>query len=136
MLQFKQYLEEDLAKTQSKMPEPKHDESGKPKVMSGKEAIQHFPRATMNAVMRHPLYKKHIATSGNQGFAHSVEKVIPGKPEYDRHIIHSVTGGEHIRHRIDFHLGVSRRRVDHVEHFVNKNNEKDSNGRVVWKHAA
>ena len=137
MLQFKQYIEEGLAKTQTKMPEPpKRDENGKVKVMSGKEAMQHFPRASMNAIMRHPLYKAHIATSGHQGFAHSVEKVLNDDPKYDRHIVHAVTGGEHIRHRIDFHLGVSRRRVDHVEHFVNRNNEKDSNGRVVWKHAS
>lgn len=135
MLRFKQFIEEDLAKTQTKMPEPKRDQRGKPKVMSGSEAIKHFPRPAINAVMKHPLYKKHIATSEHHGFAHSVRKVLHDDSKYDHHTIHAVTGGEHVRHRIDFHLGLSHRTVDHAEHFVNRNNEKDANGHVVWKHA-
>lgn len=122
----------------TKMPEPKRDSSGKPKVMSGKEAMQHFGKATMAAVMKHPLYKKHIYPAEHQGFAHSVHQVLPGQPKYDRHIIHAVTGGKGIRHRVDFHIGLSGRKVIDVEHFTNKDNEKypaghPAAGQVKWK---
>lgn len=134
MEKFKDYISEMAA---TKMPEPKKDGSGKPKVMSGKEAMQHFGRATMNAVMKHPLYKKHIYPAEHQGFAHSVHKVLPDQPKYDRHIIHAVTGGSGTRHRIDFHIGLSGRKVTGVEHFTNKDNEKypsghPASGQVKW----
>ena len=125
----------------TKMPEPKHDSTGKPKVMSGKEAMQHFGRPTMNAVMKHPLYKKHIATSGHQGFAHTVNKVLADNPKHDRHTIHAVTGGEGIRHRVDFEIGLSGRKVVSASHYINKNDErhpKDASsfsGKPVWRHA-
>ena len=137
MVSFKEFITEMAA---TKMPEPKTDASGKPKVMSGKEAIQHFGRATMNAVMRHPLYKKHIYPAEHQGFAHSVDKVLPDEPKYDHHTIHAVTGGQGIRHRVDFHIGMSGRKVVGVEHFTNNGNEKypeghPAAGQVKWKHA-
>ena len=122
----------------TKMPEPpKRDASGKPKVMSGKEAMQHFGRATMNVVMKHPLYKQHIMGAGQQGFAHSVEKSSVGN-KYDMHTIHAVTGNQGVRHRIDFHIGMSGRKVVGVEHFTNKDNEKypsghPAAGQVKWK---
>lgn len=136
MESFKDFITEMAA---TKMPEPKLDASGKPKVMTGKEAIQHFGKPTMDAVMRHPLYKKHIYTAEVQGFAHSVNKVLPGEPKYDRHTIHAVTGGQGIRHRIDFEIGLSGRKVVGVEHFTNKDNEKypsghSAAGQVKWKH--
>jgi hypothetical protein len=135
MLQFEQYITEMAA---SKMPDPPARVGGKPKVMSGKEAIEHFGRPTMNAVMRHPSYKKHIYPAEQQGFAHSVRQVLPGQPKYDVHIIHAVTGGKGIRHRIDFHIGLSGRKVVDVEHFTNKDNEKypeghPAFGQVKWK---
>ena len=139
MITFKQFIIEGMKQT--KMPEPKQDATGKPKVMSGKEAMQHFSRPTMDAVMRHPLYRKHIATSGQQGFAHSVEKSGTGDSKYDTHIVHAVTGGSLLRHRIDFHIGLSGRKVSGTEHFINKNNEKypsghPAAGQVIWKHAS
>ena len=132
---FKEHITE---MKQTKMPEPQRDASGKPKVMSGKEAMQHFGRPTMNAVMRHPLYKKHIMGAGQQGFAHSVEKSGTGDSKYDTHIVHAVTGGSGVRHRIDFHIGLSGRSVSGVEHFTNKDNEKypeghPAGGQVKWK---
>jgi len=119
------------------MPEPKKDASGKAKVMSGKETIEHFPRPTIDAVMRHPLYRRHIAGAEHKGFAHSVEKSSVHS-KYDTHIVHAVTGGSGIRHRIDFHIGLSGRKVTHAEHFTNKDNEKYPHGhpeagRVKWK---
>ena len=57
MYKFIEFITEMAA---TKMPEPPSRVGGKPKVMNGKEAMQHFGRATMNAVMRHPLYKQHI----------------------------------------------------------------------------
>lgn len=134
MHSFKTHIAEMAA---TKMPEPKRDSSGKPKVMSGKEAMQHFSRATMNAVMKHPLYKKHIMSAEHQGFAHSVHKVLAGESKYDRHIIHAVTGGKGLRHRVDFHLGLSGRKVTGVEHFTNKDNEKypsghPASGQIKW----
>ena len=135
MLPFKQFILEDLKQT--KMPEPKKEASGKAKVMSGKEAMAHFPRPTMDAVMKHPLYRRHIAGAEHHGFAHSVEKSSVDK-KYDTHIVHAVTGGSGIRHRIDFHMGLSRRKVDHTNHFTNKDNEKypeghPAAGQVKWK---
>lgn len=135
---FKDYISEMAA---TKMPEPKLDASGKPKVMSGKEAIAHFGKATMNAVMRHPLYRKHIYTAEHQGFAHSVKKVIPNEPKYDRHTIHAVTGGPGIRHRIDFDIGLSGRKVIDAEHFINKDGEKypsghPAAGQMKWKNVS
>jgi len=135
MKTFKNFIAEAIKQT--KMPEPKHEESGKPKVMSGKEAMQHFSRPTMDAVMRHPLYKKHIMGAGHQGFAHSVNKSSVHN-KYDSHIVHAVTGGSGIRHRIDFHIGLSGRKVTHAEHFTNKDNEKyphghPAAGQVKWK---
>lgn len=132
---FKDFVIEMAA---TKMPEPKLDSSGKPKVMTGKEAMQHFSRATMDAIMRHPLYKKYIYPAEHQGFAHSVNEVVPGQPKYDRHTIHAVTGGQGIRHRVDFHIGLSGRKVVDVEHFTNKDNEKYPDGdpavgQVKWK---
>lgn len=134
MKAFKTVIAEMAA---TRMPEPKNDSTGKPKVMSGKEAMQHFGRATMNAVMSHPLYKKHIYPAEHQGFAHSVDKVHDDHPKYDRHVIHAVTGGQGIRHRLDFHIGLSGRKVTHVEHFTNKDNEKypaghPAAGQVKW----
>lgn len=136
MQQFKDFITE--AMKQTKMPEPKKDASGKPKVMSGKETMEHFPRPTMDAVMRHPLYRQHIAGAGQQGFAHSVNKSGTGDSKYDTHIVHAVTGGAGIRHRIDFHIGLSGRKVTHTEHFTNKDNEKypeghPAAGQVKWK---
>lgn len=133
---FKDFIVEALKQT--KMPEPKRDESGKAKVMSSKEAVEHFPKPVLDAVTRHPLYRRHIAGAEHKGFAHSVEKSGTGDSKYDTHIVHTVTGGSGIRHRIDFHLGLSHRKVDHVEHYTNKDNEKyPSNhpqaGKVKWK---
>lgn len=129
MVSFKDHLTEMAA---TKMPEPPARVGGKPKVMNGKEAMSHFGRATMNTVMKHPLYKKHIYSAEQQGFAHSVEKVLPGQPKYDRHIVHAVTGGKGIRHRIDFHIGMSGRKVVGVEHFTNKDNEKYPEGHPAF----
>lgn len=136
MITYKELIAEVLKQT--KMPEPKRDASGKPQVMSGKEAISHFPRPTIDAVMRHPLYRQHIAGAGQQGFAHSVEKSGTGDSKYDTHIVHAVTGNAGIRHRIDFHIGLSGRKVTHAEHFTNKDNEKypeghPAAGQVKWK---
>ena len=136
MKTFKNLITEVLKQT--KMPEPKRDDSGKPKVMSGKDVMQHFSRPTMNAVMRHPLYLRHIAGAENKGFAHSVNKSSTGDSKYDTHIVHAVTGGAGIRHRIDFHVGLSGRKVVHAEHFINKDNEKypaghPAAGQVKWK---
>ena len=138
MQRFKDFITEALKQT--KMPEPKRDASGKAKVMSGKEAMEHFPRPTMDAVMRHPLYRQHIAGAERQGFAHSVEKSSVDK-KYDTHIVHAVTGGSGIRHRLDFHIGLSGRKVSHVEHFTNKDNEKypeghPAAGQVKWKNVS
>ena len=139
MVSFKEFITE-MATT--KMPEPKTDASGKSKVMSGKEAMQHFGRATMNAVMRHPLYKEHIYPAEHQGFAHSVHKVLPDEPKYDHHTIHAVTGGQGIRHRVDFHIGRSGRKVVSANHYINKNNEKHPNdgsafaGKPIWRNAS
>ena len=135
MHRFKDFITEALKQT--KMPEPLKDASGKAKVMSGKETMEHFPRPTMDAVMRHPLYRRHIAGAEHKGFAHSVNKSSVDK-KYDTHIVHAVTGGSGIRHRIDFHLGLSGRKIDHVEHFTNKDNEKYPSGHpqaghVKWK---
>lgn len=136
MKTFKTVISEMAA---TKMPKPKTDSTGKSKVMSGKEAMQHFGKATMNAVMRHPLYKKHIYTSGRQGFVHSVNKVLPNESKYDRHTIHAVTGGEGIRHRVDFEIGSSGRKVISAKHFINKNNERHPNdgtafaGKLIWR---
>jgi hypothetical protein len=135
MKTFKSLVTEMAA---TKMPEPKRDASNKPKVMSGKEAIEHFGKPTMDAIMRHPLYKNHIYASEQQGFAHSVNKTFDDDSKYDRHIIHAVTGGKGIRHRIDFHIGMSGRKVVGVEHFTNDNNEKypeghPAAGQVKWK---
>ena len=135
MKSFKTFIAEALKQT--KMPEPKRDASGKAKVMSGKETMEHFPRPTMNAVMKHPLYRQHIAGAEHHGFAHSVNKSSVDK-KYDTHIVHAVTGGSGIRHRVDFHIGLSGRKVSHVEHFTNKDNEKYPNGhpaagQVKWK---
>ena len=134
MQNFKDHITEMAA---TKMPEPKKDASGKPKVMSGKEAMQHFGRPTMNAVMKHPLYKKHIMGAGEQGFAHSVDKSPVGS-KYDTHTVHAVTGNKGTRHRIDFHIGMSGRKVVGVDHFTNKDNEKypaghPAAGQVKWK---
>jgi len=134
MHKFKDHIIEMAA---TKMPEPKRDVSGKPKVMSGKEAMQHFGRPTMNAVMKHPLYKKHIMGAEQQGFAHSVDKSSVGS-KYDMHTVHAVTGNKGTRHRIDFHIGMSGRKVVGVEHFTNKDNEKypdghPAAGQVKWK---
>jgi len=136
MKTFKNLITEVLKQT--KMPEPKRDDSGKPKVMSGKDVMQHFSRPTMNAVMKHPLYLRHIAGAENKGFAHSVNKSSTGDSKYDTHIVHAVTGGAGIRHRIDFHVGLSGRKVVHAEHFINKDNEKypaghPAAGQVKWK---
>jgi hypothetical protein len=136
MISFKNFIIE--AMKQTKMPEPKKDESGKAKVMSGKETMEHFPRSTMNAVMKHPLYRRHIAGAEHKGFAHSVNKSGTGDSKYDTHIVHAVTGGSGIRHRIDFHIGLSGRKVTHAEHFTNKDNEKyphghPAAGQVKWK---
>jgi hypothetical protein len=138
MISFKQFVTEALKQT--KMPEPQRDASGKPKVMSGKEAMQHFSRPTMGAVMRHPLYRRHIAGAEHHGFAHSVEKSSVDS-KYDAHIVHAVTGGSGIRHRIDFHIGLSGRKVVGTDHYVNKDNEKypsghPAAGQVKWKHAS
>lgn len=135
MITFREFITEVLKQT--KMPEPKRDESGKPKVMSGKEAMEHFSKHTMDAVARHPLYRRHIAGAEHKGFAHSVEKSSVDS-KYDTHIVHAVTGGSGIRHRIDFHMGLSGRKVAGVEHFINKDNEKypaghPSAGQVKWK---
>ena len=135
MQKLKSHITEMAA---TKMPDPPARTGGKPKVMNGKEAMQHFGRVTMNTVMKHPLYKKHIYPAEQQGFAHSVEKVLPDQPKYDRHIIHAVTGGKGIRHRVDFHIGMSGRKVVSVEHFTNKDNEKypeghPAFGQVKWK---
>ena len=137
MYNFKDYIAEMAA---TKMPEPKRDASGKPKVMSGKEAIQHFGRPTMNAVMKHPLYKQHIMGAGQQGFAHSVDKSSVDS-KYDTHTIHAVTGNAGIRHRVDFHIGMSGRKVVGAEHFTNKDNEKypsghPAAGQVKWKNVS
>jgi len=132
---FQEYLDEMAA---TAMPEPPaRDSSGKPKVMSGKEAMQHFGRPTMNAIMRHPLYKKHIYPAEHQGFAHTVEKSSAGS-KYDMHTVHVATGGKGIRHRVDFHIGMSGRKVTHTDHYVNKDNEKypeghPASGQVKWK---
>ena len=136
MKSFKQYMAE--AMKQTKMPEPQRDASGKPKVMSSKEVMQHFGRPTMDAVMRHPLYLRHIAGAEQKGFAHSVNKSGTGDGRFDTHIVHAVTGGSGVRHRIDFHLGLSGRKVSHVEHFTNMDNEKypaghPAAGQVKWK---
>ena len=136
MEQFKDFITEALKQT--KMPEPKKDASGKAKVMSSKEAMEHFPRPTMDAVTSHPLYRRHIAGAEHKGFAHSVDKSSTGDSRFDTHIVHTVTGGEGIRHRIDFHLGLSGRKVTNVEHFTNKDNEKypsghPAAGQVKWK---
>lgn len=135
MEKFKDHIAEMAA---TKMPDPPPHVGGKPKVMNGKEAMQHFGRATMNAVMKHPMYKKHIYPAEQQGFAHSVRKVLPGQPKYDVHVIHAVTGGKGIRHRVDFHIGMSGRSVAGVEHFTNNDNEKypsghSAQGQVKWK---
>ena len=135
MQTFKNFITEDIKQT--KMPEPKRDDSGKPKVMSSKEVMQHFSQPTMNAVMRHPLYARYIAGAEHKGFAHSVNKSSVGS-KYDTHIVHAVTGGTELRHRIDFHIGLSGRKVVHAEHFTNKNNEKypeghPAAGQVKWK---
>ena len=135
MYKFIEFITEMAA---TKMPEPPSRVGGKPKVMNGKEAMQHFGKVTMNAVMRHPLYKQHIYPAEQQGFAHSVRQVLPGQPKYDVHIIHAVTGGKGIRHRIDFHIGLSGRKVVGIEHFTNKDNEKypeghPAFGQVKWK---
>lgn len=135
MEKFKDHIAEMAA---TKMPDPPTHVGGKPKVMNGKEAMQHFGRATMNAVMKHPMYKKHIYPAEQQGFAHSVRKVLPGQPKYDVHVIHAVTGGKGIRHRVDFHIGMSGRSVAGVEHFTNNDNEKypsghSAQGQVKWK---
>ena len=135
MKSFKTFILEALKQT--KMPEPKKDASGKAKVMNGKETMQHFSRPTMDAVMRHPLYRRHIAGAEHQGFAHSVNKSSVDK-KYDTHIVHAVTGGAGTRHRIDFHIGLSGRKVTHAEHFTNKDNEKypeghPAAGQVRWK---
>ena len=136
MRSFKEFIAE--AMKQTKMPEPQRDASGKPKVMSGKETMQHFSRPTMDAVMRHPLYRRYIAGAEHKGFAHSVEKSSTGDSRFDTHIVHAVTGGSGIRHRLDFHIGLSGRKVTHVEHFTNTDNEKypsghPSAGQVKWK---
>jgi len=135
MKTFQDFISEAIKQT--KMPEPKKEASGRPKVMSGKEAMQHFSRPTMDAVMRHPLYRRHIAGAEQQGFAHSVQKSSVDS-KYDMHTVHAVTGGAGIRHRIDFHIGLSGRKVSHVEHFTNKDNEKypeghPAAGQVKWK---
>ena len=135
MLPFAQFVTE--AMKQTKMPEPKKDGAGKPLVMSGKEVMQHFSRPTMDAVMRHPLYHRHIAGAEHKGFAHSVEKSSVDS-KYDTHIVHAITGGSGVRHRIDFHMGLSGRKVSHAEHFINRDNEKypeghPQAGRVKWK---
>jgi hypothetical protein len=132
---FKNFIAEALKQT--KMPEPKKDASGKPKVMSGKETMKHFSRPTMNAIMKHPLYQQHIAGAEHKGFAHSVKKSSVDS-KYNTHIVHAITGGTSIRHRIDFHMGLSGRRVDHAEHFINKDNEKYPEGHIAagqikWK---
>jgi hypothetical protein len=106
--------------------------------MSGKEVMQHFSRPTMDAVMRHPLYQRHIAGAEHKGFAHSVDKSGTGDSKYDTHIVHAVTGGTNLRHRIDFHIGLSGRKVIGTEHFINKDNEKypeshPAAGQVKWK---
>ncbi len=136
MQQFRDFLTE--AMKQTKLPEPKKEASGKPKVMSGKETMEHFPRPTMDAVMKHPLYQRHIAGAEHRGFAHSVNKSSVDN-KYDTHIVHAVTGGTGIRHRIDFHIGLSGRKVTHTEHLINKDNEKypeghPAAGQVKWKH--
>lgn len=136
MKTYKDFITEVIKQT--KMPEPKRDASGKPQVMSGKEVMQHFSRPTMDAVMRHPLYRRHIAGAESKGFAHSVDKSSTGDSKYDTHIVHAVTGGAGIRHRIDFHIGLSGRKVTHTEHFINKDNEKypadhPQAGQVKWK---
>ena len=136
MRSFKEFIAE--AMKQTKMPEPQRDASGKPKVMSGKETMQHFSRPTMDAVMRHPLYRRYIAGAEHKGFAHSVEKSAMGDSKYDTHIVHAVTGGSGIRHRLDFHIGLSGRKVTHVERFTNTDNEKypsghPAAGQVKWK---
>jgi hypothetical protein len=138
MKTFKNFIVESIKQT--KMPEPKKEASGKPKVMSGKETMEHFARPTMNAVMKHPLYQQHIAGAEHRGFAHSVKKSSVGS-KYDTHIVHAVTGGSGIRHRIDFHIGLSGRKVTHVEHFTNKDNEKyphghPAAGQVKWKNVS
>ena len=136
MRSFKEFIAE--AMKQTKMPEPQRDASGKPKVMSGKETMQHFSRPTMDAVMRHPLYHRYIAGAEHKGFAHSVQKSGTGDSKYDTHIVHAVTGGSGIRHRLDFHIGLSGRKVTHVERFTNTDNEKypsghPAAGQVKWK---
>lgn len=135
MQTFKQHITEMAA---TKMPdEPKRDASGKPKVMTGAEAMKHFGKATMKAVMSHPLYKKHIMGSGHQGFAHSIEKSSIGK-KWDSHIVHALTGGKGVRHRIDFRIGLSGRKVVGHDHFINNDGEKyptghPAAGRIKWK---
>jgi len=136
MKTYKDFITEVMKQT--KMPEPKREASGKPKVMSGKEVMQHFNRPTMDAVMRHPLYLRHIAGAEHKGFAHSVAKSGTGDSKYDTHIVHAITGGAGIRHRIDFHIGLSGRKVTGTEHFTNKDNEKypadhPQAGQVKWK---
>lgn len=127
VVSFKQYLEEATRQAPINLPDVKTG------VISDKELLNHISKAKLMSIVKSKQFKPYqnvMAMGVPVGYRYSREN---GTETID--VVHGPVLDIKLRRLTTYHYKYGGRTVHTIQSYTNKNDKRDSSGRLEWSHS-